>query len=529
MKCGETDGVRPSEFTQFLPSTETSFPLLSTSQNIKPIDVDSLKTSSSFNEDAASVTNSEEIILNYENSMSSVKSKEEEINENDINKMVNDIYLSSNSNKFLYNLNESFINWLNTTKSTSTPITTFLTKIATKTSSKKPRTSTKKNVTISTSRTSPIPSSTLPVRLIVNFHNNSSIENRLNNLFPSKNNQTNDFEKMNYSNMFIEMINRRFITNPITKRKSTVHPTSISILNKTKNQSVIQPTTPTITTGTRSMRTKTSTAKKLKMPTTAETTKNSTAAIITKTTTILNEILILTSKKKAFYWVLTDKSLQKVEKPLNENHFFTILFNTTKTLTSTKTAYYVSNKTKMNYEKLFSVFLQSKKHNKTTFTNKNLSLETASPELPANVTSTMIDSNNRTEYMSSVRGNDEKSIFLTESSSNSAKIASKDKKLSKTGNFIYFKLKYDLFIVKFCFIELVIITSCVSFIALLTLLNLFIYVVKRSKKTDGKIDQINANDPENKKPYDILPGVGEIVLWAANDKRGYLIDTNGSW
>ena len=28
---------------------------------------------------------------------------------------------------------------------------------------------------------------------------------------------------------------------------------------------------------------------------------------------------------------------------------------------------------------------------------------------------------------------------------------------------------------------------------------------------------------------DILPGVGEIALWAAKDNRGYLIDNNGSW
>ena len=39
---------------------------------------------------------------------------------------------------------------------------------------------------------------------------------------------------------------------------------------------------------------------------------------------------------------------------------------------------------------------------------------------------------------------------------------------------------------------------------------------------------MNTNDP-GKKSYDILPGVGEIVLWAAKDKRGYLIDINGSW
>lgn len=43
-----------------------------------------------------------------------------------------------------------------------------------------------------------------------------------------------------------------------------------------------------------------------------------------------------------------------------------------------------------------------------------------------------------------------------------------------------------------------------------------------------RINDLSSNDP-SKKSYDILPGVGEIVLWAANDKRGYLIDINGSW
>jgi hypothetical protein len=48
---------------------------------------------------------------------------------------------------------------------------------------------------------------------------------------------------------------------------------------------------------------------------------------------------------------------------------------------------------------------------------------------------------------------------------------------------------------------------------------------------DDTNDNNNDNQPnsgQNKK-YDILPGVGEIILWAANDKRGYLIDINGSW
>ncbi len=48
------------------------------------------------------------------------------------------------------------------------------------------------------------------------------------------------------------------------------------------------------------------------------------------------------------------------------------------------------------------------------------------------------------------------------------------------------------------------------------------------KPEDDKITEANLGDP-GKKSYDILPGVGEIVLWAAKDKRGYLIDINGSW
>ena len=48
------------------------------------------------------------------------------------------------------------------------------------------------------------------------------------------------------------------------------------------------------------------------------------------------------------------------------------------------------------------------------------------------------------------------------------------------------------------------------------------------KKSNQKVAEANLNDP-GKKSYDILPGVGEIVLWAAKDKRGYLIDINGSW
>jgi hypothetical protein len=65
---------------------------------------------------------------------------------------------------------------------------------------------------------------------------------------------------------------------------------------------------------------------------------------------------------------------------------------------------------------------------------------------------------------------------------------------------------------------------------LLTFINLIIYAVRKllKKPEDDKITETNIGDP-GKKSYDILPGVGEIVLWAAKDKRGYLIDINGSW
>ncbi|RNA41265.1 hypothetical protein BpHYR1_001690 [Brachionus plicatilis] len=81
--------------------------------------------------------------------------------------------------------------------------------------------------------------------------------------------------------------------------------------------------------------------------------------------------------------------------------------------------------------------------------------------------------------------------------------------------------------------ELTIVISCVIFIAMLTVVNLIIYSFKRLAKKQvptAKIIEpgLNAADPD-KKSYDILPGVGEIVLWADNDKRGYLIDINGSW
>lgn len=100
------------------------------------------------------------------------------------------------------------------------------------------------------------------------------------------------------------------------------------------------------------------------------------------------------------------------------------------------------------------------------------------------------------------------------------------------------------------FVELTIIISCVLFITLLTFVNLIIYAMRKYeeiartlqintytktkfafrllKKTNNEVHQppINSN---GKKSYDILPGVGEIILWAAKDKRGYLIDINGSW
>ena len=54
----------------------------------------------------------------------------------------------------------------------------------------------------------------------------------------------------------------------------------------------------------------------------------------------------------------------------------------------------------------------------------------------------------------------------------------------------------------------------------------FYRIIKKSDKQ--KQNETSLTDP-GKKSYDILPGVGEIVLWAAKDKRGYLIDINGSW
>lgn len=80
--------------------------------------------------------------------------------------------------------------------------------------------------------------------------------------------------------------------------------------------------------------------------------------------------------------------------------------------------------------------------------------------------------------------------------------------------------------------ELTIVISCVVFIALLTIINLLIYTFKKLAKkpvNTTKIIETNLAGDAGKKSYDILPGVGEIVLWADNDKRGYLIDINGSW
>ncbi len=79
--------------------------------------------------------------------------------------------------------------------------------------------------------------------------------------------------------------------------------------------------------------------------------------------------------------------------------------------------------------------------------------------------------------------------------------------------------------------EFTIIITCILFITLLTFINLIIYAIRKlikKKYANKNINDLNSTDP-SKKSYDILPGVGEIVLWAANDKRGYLIDINGSW
>jgi hypothetical protein len=64
-----------------------------------------------------------------------------------------------------------------------------------------------------------------------------------------------------------------------------------------------------------------------------------------------------------------------------------------------------------------------------------------------------------------------------------------------------------------------------KFLHILTKISTLNRVVKR---TSREVSQTNLTD-KGKKSYDILPGVGEIILWAAKDKRGYLIDINGSW
>ncbi len=46
----------------------------------------------------------------------------------------------------------------------------------------------------------------------------------------------------------------------------------------------------------------------------------------------------------------------------------------------------------------------------------------------------------------------------------------------------------------------------------------------------ASLENPNFNDPNgNNTSCNILPGVGEVVLWADKDRRGYLIDTNGAW
>lgn len=121
---------------------------------------------------------------------------------------------------------------------------------------------------------------------------------------------------------------------------------------------------------------------------------------------------------------------------------------------------------------------------------------------------------NQTEFTSSA-AQDGKQLMTTRNDDSDAKSAAnqKRKRLTKT--------------------ELVIIITSVAFIALLTLVNLLVYVFKKTKHTNEKLsggETSSTDETDNsKKPYDILPGVGEIVLWAAKDKRGYLIDTNGSW
>ena len=53
------------------------------------------------------------------------------------------------------------------------------------------------------------------------------------------------------------------------------------------------------------------------------------------------------------------------------------------------------------------------------------------------------------------------------------------------------------------------------------------FALRLLKKTNNNPVNQPAVINNGKKSYDILPGVGEIILWAAKDKRGYLIDING--
>ena len=77
--------------------------------------------------------------------------------------------------------------------------------------------------------------------------------------------------------------------------------------------------------------------------------------------------------------------------------------------------------------------------------------------------------------------------------------------------------------------ELTIVISCVVFIALLTVINLLIYTFKKLAKKPvnaTKIIETNLTGDAGKKSYDILPGVGEIVLWADNTTSHILQQLN---
>ncbi|CAF0909832.1 unnamed protein product, partial [Didymodactylos carnosus] len=95
--------------------------------------------------------------------------------------------------------------------------------------------------------------------------------------------------------------------------------------------------------------------------------------------------------------------------------------------------------------------------------------------------------------------------------------------------------------------DITIIAVCILFVILLVIINLILYAVRRHRHqlqrrhlispslattivgTTGS--SMNGTSGTNTMPNnsDILPAVGEIVIWGAKDQRGYMIDNNGTW